>query len=151
MVDRREAGARELNPARPPSGRAAWWPWRPWRRTPRVGGWAGLRGPLRPSAGGVLAEPPAWMAGRPTRAPARSRGGDRSVACAGEAVPIPDGIGSPIGCQIEYRRLNLRGSWQQGHSTPYNTLIHQSRLQRIHPSGRRNCCQRLCSRAEAYR
>ena len=94
--------------------------------------------------------------------PPRTRGGGRRVRPRGPEGTVRSlaqerrcrfrgGIGSPIGCQIEYRRLNLRGSWQQGHSTPYNTLIHQSRLQRIHPSGRRNCCQRLCSRAEAYR
>ena len=35
--------------------------------------------------------------------------------------------------------LNLSGSWQQGHSTAYNTQFEQSRLQRIYPIDEWNC------------
>ncbi len=34
------------------------------------------------------------------------------------------------------RRLNLSGSWQQGHSAAYSTALDPSRLQGIYPDGR---------------
>ena len=59
-------------------------------RTPLV--WRGEGEEVAVGAPGTkcrrVVEPPAYTGGRPTRAPARP-GGDRSVACAGEAVPIP--------------------------------------------------------------
>ena len=34
------------------------------------------------------------------------------------------------------RRMNLSGSWQQGHSAAYNTAFELSRLQMIYPNER---------------
>ena len=40
------------------------------------------------------------------------------------------------GDKSEEQRLNLSGSWQQGHSTAYNTAFQLSGLQRIYPNER---------------
>ena len=39
----------------------------------------------------------------------------------------------PFGNKSSEHGLNLSRSWQQGHSTAYNTQFEQSRLQRIYP------------------
>ena len=48
------------------------------------------------------------------------------------------GVGTEVQHKSSEQRLNLSGSWQQGHSTAYSTVFEPSRLQGIHPNIRRN-------------
>ena len=66
------------------------------------------------------------------------RNADHEAPSSGAGAVNVEGCGviglwrGPIGKSMK-RRLNLSGSWQQGHSTAYNTAFRPSRLQGIYP------------------
>ena len=148
-LPKRRAAGRAAGAGRAPGGRAAWpggaraaRQGRPARAAP--GRAAGVGGAL---GGGVVA----GQVRHPRAAPQQlcvevdGERGDRTLVC-------------PIGKSVK-RRLNLSGSWQQGHSTAYNTAFRPSRLQGIYPNervelpctGRRAGHRRVCSWARTSR
>ena len=100
--------------------------------TPRPPGPAPAAVTSEAATGRARPQAPGW--GRPCSSPSTWQ--HPAIPGSSPLAGHPGPRGQQEGDKSEERRLNLSGSWQQGHSTAYNTAFQLSGLQRIYPNER---------------